>query len=139
MITANQVFEAAMALSDNLKNGLADNSSTTAYKSRCVPLINMIGQELYPLSDSKVTTAGQRPTFPRILAMTDYVYLDEGLAIAVMPHGLVALLLTDENPTLADYHEQKYMEKQASFKRFPRAAVAITDVYPIADMGGYLE
>lgn len=132
MLTGNDVFAAAMALSDNLKNGLADNSDTADYKDRAVMLINMLGQDLFQYSDTVTAVAGLRPVFPRVAAMTEPIALDDGLALGVMPHGLVALLLSDENAALANYHEQKYTEKKAHLK-IPNAWQPIDDLYGIND------
>jgi hypothetical protein len=130
--TGMGVFTAAMALSDNLVNGVADVSDNADYKARCMAIINDLGQELYQYSDTKVITTGKRPVFTPITALTSVLDLDDGLALGVLPSGVVAYLFTIENPSLANYHEQKYNEKVAMFRNFPQEFTPITDVYNTA-------
>jgi len=137
MVTGDDVFSAAMALSANFVNGLAVNSDTAEYLSRSKPLINLLGYELYQFSDTRAATAGLRPTFTKIVSMSDPLNLDEGLALSVMPHGLVALLFADDNAELANYHEQKYMEKKAEFRSIPGEFSDIEDIYGMVEYAAY--
>ncbi len=127
--TGLDIFEMAMALSDNLVGGSANVGDNTDYKARTLHVINSILPELYPYSAGAAVTAGTRPT-PRFLtALTDTVELDDTLARGVLPHAVIAMLLVNENPVMASVHEQKYMEKLARLKNVPRDFTAIEDVY----------
>ena len=47
---------------------------------------------------------------PEITDFTDEIYLDDGIAQGVLPYGLAAHLLLDENPDAASYFQQRYQE-----------------------------
>jgi hypothetical protein len=129
--TGMQIFEMAMALSDNLSAGVADSGENADFKSRIVSIINSCLPELYPYSTGASVTAGRRPV-PRFLtALSETVDLDDALARGVLVHGVLALLLVGDNPMLASVHEQKYQEKLARLRNIPADWESITDHYGV--------
>lgn len=62
--------------------------------------------------------------------MSDTVDMDERLCTGVLPYGLAGLLLTEENPTLADFFWQTFLEQlNAAMRSLPSEIGDIEDVY----------
>jgi hypothetical protein len=129
--TGQQVFDIAMGLSDNISSsGLSDTSDNTEYKTRTLRILNALRLELYPLSDTyAVGRAGERPVSALLTDLSDRIDLDDYLAQTVMPYGLAAHLLIDENPNSASFFEQRYEEMKAGAAKIPSEFEAISDVY----------
>ena len=131
--TAQQVFEMTMHLMEaaNATTGMADTSDTKEYKNRTLPLLNILRIECFPASDTyKVTETGKRPVCPLIEGFNSEIGLDDGVCQGVLPYGLAAHLLLDENPSMASYFQQRYEEALiAAKKNIPAAAEDIEDVY----------
>ncbi len=131
MATVQQVFDMAMALIDSYTGGVADSGDTAEYKCRAFPIINNLSVELYQFSTMRASAAGSRPVPVFVTNATDTVDLDSGLALGVLPSGLAALLLADENPGLANFHQQLYEQKLFKFRNAPQAFEAISDLYDV--------
>ena len=135
---AQQVFELAMALMDELNesSGQADTRDTKEYKNRTIPILNVLRGEVYPDSDTyaRDVEQGKRPICPIIINFTDDIYLDDYICQTVLPCGLAAHLLMQEDPTGANFFQQRYEELKAMLARgMPSESVDIVDVYG----GGY--
>lgn len=131
--TAQWVFEKAMHLMDevNESSGLADTADTKEYKNRTLPILNILRIECFPASDTYVaTTPGKRPVCPEIEDFSMEIGLDDGICQGVLPYGLAAHLLLDENPVVASYFQQRYEELLNQAKRgLPTEAGDIEDLY----------
>ena len=131
--TAQGVFEKTMNLMDevNESTGAADTADTKEYKNRTLAILNILRIECFLASDTYVvTTPGKRPICPEITDFTTEIGMDDGICQGVLPYGLAAHLLLDENPTVAAYYQQRYEEALAQAKRsIPAEAEDITDVY----------
>ena len=130
--TAQDVFDAAMGLMDELsENGSTDTSDTAEYKNRVLFIMNVLRGELYPYSDNYARTEdGKRPIASIIDNMTDAIQLDDYICQSVMPYGLAAHLLLDENPTAASFYNQRYEELKAGLSRgLLQTSEDIVDVY----------
>jgi len=116
--SAQNVFDTAIALMDELdESGATDTSDTKEYKDRTILILNILVQELYPYSATyKKPKAGQRNTARVLQKMADAVDLDDYIASAVLPYGLAAHLLLEENPTAANYFQQRYDELKARLR-----------------------
>ena len=127
------IFESAMALMDELDEatGVADTNDTLEYKNRTLPILNMLRGELYPYSDNyKVRKPGKRPISVIIENLEDPILLDDYICQTVMPYGLAAHLLMQEDPSSANYFQQRYEELRAGLMRgFPRESEDIVDIY----------
>ena len=131
--TGMQVFEITMGLIDALENGAADHAGTADYKARTAAVINNILPELYLYDDTRTDTEGRRPVPEFITGLTQTLDVDDVLARGILPHGLAAVMLAEENPALAGFHEQKYTEKLLRLKNTPYSWERIADVYSADD------
>lgn len=130
--TVKEVFDIFCSLSDNAVEFTdeeeADETEYTTtstnrhfvfddtqdYYSRVLLIVNNLAGELFRYSDTYQdytanTPAGRRVLCPIINKMTDIVPLDDYIARTVLPYGLGAALLADENPNLAAYMQDEYM------------------------------
>lgn len=132
MTTAQEIFETAMGLMDELDDaGRADTGDSREYKNRTLSILNLLQGELYPYSDTyRVEQAGKRPIAARIEDFTMPLGLDDYICRSVLPYGLAAHLVLDENPTLAAYCQQRYEELRATLARgLPAESEEVEDVY----------
>ena len=139
--TAQWIFEAAMTLIDELNDqGQADHRDTTEYKNKTLYILNILRNELYPYSDTyKQRNDNKRPTLYLIEDFDDVILLDDYICQSVMPYGLAAHLMLDENPTVAAFCQQRYEELKAGLtKGIPAMSQDIVDVYA-GDGGGYYD
>lgn len=134
MTTGTQIFEMAMAITDNLVNGVADVTDNAEYKARTYHIINSILPELYPYTTGVTITAGERPTPTFMTSISDSIPLDDSLCNGVLVHGVIALLFSIENPTLSADHQRLYLEKLAKLKNIPGEFAEIEDIYYDARM-----
>lgn len=138
---AQWVFEKAMHLMDEASESTAavDTADTREYKNRTLAILNMLRVECFPASDTYYVTApGRRPICPEITDFTSPIGLDDGICQGVLPYGLAAHLLLDENPAVASYCQQRYEEALSMAKRgIPAASEDITDVYGGVGHGRY--
>lgn len=112
MTTGTEVYEAALVLMD--ANNDAD---TSEYESKALSIINILRGELYPYSDTFDTTQDGRPICPIMTDLDDTIGLDDYICQTVMPYGMAAHLLLDENPTSASFFNQRYMELLAMLRQ----------------------
>ncbi len=133
MATAQDVFDKAMALIDevNEATGSTDTADTAEYKNRTLRILNVLRGELYPYSDTyEIETIGVRPIVDLIVNFTDPIGLDDYICDTLLPYGLAAHLLLDENPTSASFFEQRYEELRNKLARgLPTVSEDIQDVY----------
>ena len=132
MTTAQDVFEKAMSIMDELSDdGEPDTSDTAEYKNRTLFILNVLVGELYPYSDTfEYGEPGVRPIVDVIDSFNDNIDLDDYCCRSILPYGLVAHLWLDENPTGASYCQQRYDELKATLTRgLPQVSEDITDIY----------
>lgn len=133
--TGMDVFEIAINLMDELNDeGKYKHADTEEYRMRTRAILNILIGELYIYSDTYKKNQdwadGRRP----VPAMLDDLYteidLDDYICRSVMPYGLAAHLLLDENPTTAGFFQQRYDELKAGLMRgLPAVSDDITDIY----------
>lgn len=130
---AQWIFERAMRLMDEGTDSAltADVADTQEYKNRTLAILNVLRIECFPASDTfQVTEAGKRPICPEITDFETEIGLDDGICQGVLPYGLAAHLLLDENPSVAGFFQQKYAEMLSQAMRsLPAQSEPITDVY----------
>ena len=133
MVNAQRVFDLAMGLMDevNEATGATDTSDTREYKNRTLLILNVLRGELYPYSDTfEAAEKGKRPISEVIMDFTTGIALDDYICESVMPYGLAAHLLLDENPSAAGFFQQRYDELKANLaKGIPAESEDIVDVY----------
>lgn len=141
MTNAQWVFEKAMHLMDEISetNGAADTAATKEYKNRTLAILNVLRVECFPASDTfAVNEPGKRPVCSEITGFDTEIGLDDGICQGVLPYGLAAHLLLDENPKAASYFQQRYEELLDAARRgVPAVAEDITDVYGGIEHGRY--
>ena len=141
MTNAQWVFEKAMNLMDevNESTGAADTADTKEYKNRTLPILNILRIECFPASDTyRVTTPGKRPVCREIEDFETPIGLDDGICQGVLPYGLAAHLLLDENPDSASYFNQRYVELLNMYKNsIPAAAEDIENLYGGIEYGEF--
>ena len=134
MTNAQRVFDLTMALIDevNETTGEPDTIDTKEYKNRTLFILNVLRGELYPYSDTYdlEEEGGVRPIARVIQDFTSGIGLDDYICQTVMPYGLAAHLLLDENPSAAGYFQQRYEELLNKLAMGLRAeSEDIVDVY----------
>lgn len=113
MVTVQQVFDTAINLinEQHQANGTTNHADTSGYRFRTVPILNTLLPQLYLYSDEKTVPAKGRPSCPVLISpegggTADFlqdVPLDDTLALGVLPFGLAAHLVADENRELSQW------------------------------------
>ena len=133
MTNAQWVFDKAMNLMDevNESTGQTDTADTKEYNNRTLAILNILRVECFPASDTyRNTKSGKRPVCREITDFDTQIGLDDGICQGVLPYGLAAHLLLDENPDMASYFNQRYNELLAQYRyNIPVEAEEITDLY----------
>lgn len=117
-ISGMDVFQRAITLMDELNDaGKYRHDDTVEYQNRTLPILNMLQNELYPYSDTfpkwQEWGSGRRAVLLPLGSLSETIDLDDFCAGTVLPYGLAAHLLLDENPTAAGYFQQRYDELKA--------------------------
>jgi hypothetical protein len=136
-ITGMDVFQRAITMMDELNDaGQYKHDDTKEYQDRTLAILNVLQNELYPYSDTcpKYTEweTGRRPILLPLEDLYTEIDLDDYCAGTVLPYGLAAHLLLDENPSAAGYFQQRYDELKAALMSGagrPVASEDIVDVY----------
>ena len=141
--TAQDIFDAAMGLMDevNEQSGATDTADTREYKNRTLFILNILRGELYPYSDTYTAESGNTRAIARLIEDFDSaIGLDDYICQSVMPYGLAAHLLLDENPTAAQFFNQRFEELKAGLSRgMPQESHDIIDVYGCSEASGGLQ
>ena len=128
------VFDKAMYLIDaqNESTGSTDNSDTTEYKVRTLGILNNLIDDVYPASDTfAIGEDGKRPALDDLTSFPDEIKMDPYIVRSVLPCGLAAKLLSEENPTLADFFWQLYEQRLAKAREgVPASFESIEDGLP---------
>lgn len=136
MATVQEVFDATMALMDELDDtGNATSTDTTEYLNRTLPIVNLMIGECYPYSDLHDAT-NPLSSWKAVEDMEDNLLkrskIDNTIALSIMPYGLAANLLVDENPSAAAFYQQRYEELLRLKAGKMQASVGdITDLYGV--------
>ena len=129
-----------MALMDELsESGATDTSDTREYKNRALFILNTLRGELYPYSDTyKLGDPGKRPIVSVIEDFNTDIDLDDYICQTVIPYGLAAHLLLDENPSAAAYFNDRYTELVMLLARgLPQGSEDIEDIYGGIEYGEF--
>jgi len=129
--TVSDVFDVTMQLIDEVSDtGATQTTDTEEYRNRTIGIMNILISECYPFSDEKDNTKLDS-AWRAVEEFDDSLKgIDNTLALGVMPYGLAANLLTDENPTAANYYQQRYEALLAAKRSRMQADVGeIENVY----------
>ena len=133
-LSVQGVFDKAMYLIDaqNESTGSTDNSDTTEYKVRTLGILNNLIDDVYPASDTfAISEDGKRPALDDLTSFSDEIKMDPYIVRSVLPCGLAAKLLSEENPTLADLFWQLYEQRLAKAREgVPASFESIEDGLP---------
>lgn len=113
--TARAVFDKAMYLMDaqSESSGATINGDTREYQVRAVGILNSLLDIVYPASDTFRMSGTKRPALDDIASLDDTLDLDARILRDVLPNGLAAKLLSEENPAQANYFQQCFEESLA--------------------------
>jgi hypothetical protein len=118
MITAQDVFITAMNLMDEDSEDGTYTGYPDEYKKKSWPVLSLLQAELLPSS-----------VLPLAITSEDNVMqIDQRSAITVLPYGLAAHLLMNEDPNRAAFFNNRYDELK---RKRPAAITRIKDVYGI--------
>jgi hypothetical protein len=107
--TTSDVFDTAIALMDEINDsGQTQTVDTDEYKRRTPGIMNILLAECYPFSDLKDPEAADSSWRAPDEWDDNLWRIDNTLALGIMPYGLAANLLVDENPAAASYFQQRY-------------------------------
>ena len=142
-ITGMAVFQRAITLMDELNDaGEYVHDDTTEYQNRTLAILNTLINELYPYSDTfpKYTEwqSDRRPVLMPLTALSSVIDLDDYCSGTVLPYGLAAHLLLDENPTAAGYFQQRYDELKLALQRGAGRLAESEDIVDIYGPNGGL-
>lgn len=131
MTNAQTIYETAIALMDSMSDeGEADFADNDEYKVRTLPILNILRGELYPYSDTYETDERGRPIVLVIDSFDKPIDLDDYICQSVMPYGLAAHLLLNEDPSTANYFQQRYEELKSRLAvGLPATSEDVEDVY----------
>lgn len=133
--TAQRVFDLAMGLMAevNETSGSTDDADTREYKVRTLLILNALRGELFPYSDTYAAEEpGKRPILAVIQSFDQVIGMDDYICQSVLPYGLAAQLLLDENANVANFFQQRYEELKMNLaKGLPQQSESISDVYGI--------
>ena len=134
-ITGKDVFQRAITIMDELNDeGQYKYEDTEEYWNRTLSILNMLINELYPFSDTykknQEWQKGRRPVAAKLTDMENVIDLDDYCAGSVLPYGLAAHLLLQEDPSAAGFAQQRYEELKATLNIGLQAeSEEIVDVY----------
>lgn len=121
-ITGMDVFQRAITMMDELNDaGKYKHEDTVEYQNRTLAILNILQNELYMYSDTfpkyQEWDTGRRPVLMPLTSLGEEIDLDDYCAGTVLPYGLAAHLLLDENPSSAGFFQQRYDELKAALMR----------------------
>lgn len=120
------IFNLAMDLMDErLSNGTIPAADTAEYKAKAPGLLTILQTEL---------CRAEAVTPAVVSNLEDTVLVSDTVALAVLPYGLAAHLLIDENPDAASFFQQRYEESK---RRVPGRAAPTVDAYSLSDSDGW--
>lgn len=119
MTTGQAVFERAIGLMDSgdETTGQMDTGSTRPYKHRALGILNLLGQECRGYAREKNWAEAE--------SLEEPLKLDDELCQGVLPYGLAAHLLLEEDPAAANFFQQRYEEL---LDRWRKGQAAVEDV-----------
>lgn len=138
--TVQAVFDKAIYLIDaqNEVNGQTKTPDTKEYEVRTIGILNNLLDEVYPVSDTYVAQDGVRPALQDIAAFTDELDLDANCLRNILPLGLAAKLMLEENAAVANYFQQRYEERlEAARANKPTVISNVEDAYGGIEYGEF--
>lgn len=121
--TVQAIFDKAMYLIDaqNENSGATNSADTKEYRVRTIGILNNLLDVVYPSSATYPDDDEGRSALDDILDFEDELDLDPRILRDVLPNGLAAHLLSEENPSLAEYFQQLFEEHLEMARRSIRS------------------
>lgn len=140
MRRVQEIFDIAIHLMDEQSEatGSTRTSETEEYTFRTPSALNSILNWVYPYSDTYVQALnGKRPTYPKVVSMSDTVDMDDYICLSVLPYGLAARL-AEEGSAMKNWFEQTFLERmEAARSRLPATDGVVEDVYGGIEYGEF--
>ena len=98
--TVQEIYDKAVHLVDAQRESDGSTASPDAagYRVRCCQLLNTLLNEVLPVSDTCPGPAqGRRPVHPPVSRLEDRVEMDDYVCLSLLPVGLAALFLREED------------------------------------------
>lgn len=110
MTTVQQVFDAAIMLMDQQSeaNGRTLTEDNQEYHFRTLHILATLLPQL------GVQAQLQLPEDPAVPDFSQFLPLEDGLCLGVLPYGLAASLLAGENEQLATWFQNRFRESTAA-------------------------
>lgn len=156
MTICRDVFDLAMGLMDEIDKDkkYPDTPDTQEYEARTPYIIETLLRELYFASDTfndPRQPSGKRPVPPYIIPsgervtkanidayMSKRIDLDDFVARSILPYGLAAHLLLQEDVQAASFFQQRYEELLRWYRgSIPSDFESVVDVYGIGNEYGW--
>ena len=139
-VTVGQVFARSMHLMDEaqLATGSVDTAENRGYKIQTPAIVRVLREECRPYSRVGGQTGGTQPDSPELTDFDSEIGLEDSLCTGVLPYGLAAHLLLDEDPDRAAYFSQRYAQLLLALGRaVPREFEEICPPYGGVEMGEF--
>ena len=140
MRSVQEIFDIAIHLMDEQSEatGATRTSETEEYTFRTPSALNSILNWVYPYSDTYVQAlSGKRPTYPKVVSMSDTVDMDDYICLSVLPYGLAARL-AEEGSAMRKWLEQTFLARmEAARSRLPAVESTVEDVYSGIEYGEF--
>lgn len=140
MRRVQEIFDIAIHLMDEQSEatGSTRTSETEEYTFRTPSALNSILNWVYPYSDTYVQALnGKRPTYPKVVSMSDTVDMDDYICLSVLPYGLAARL-AEEGSAMKNWFEQTFLERmEAARSSLPATDGVVEDVYGGIEYGEF--
>lgn len=118
-VKAQQVYDAAMVLIDEVTEvGTISPENPEYYKTRSKSILTTLQTELLPVSVTPIP----------ITSLSQNMLVSDRIALLVLPYGLAAHLLLQEDVNIAAYFNNRYDELK---KKIPTTIAPIQDVYNV--------
>lgn len=119
-VTGQQVYERALTLMDEvLETGVIATETPEYYRTKAINIINILQVELLPLS-AEITP---------ITDLTQDLQVTDRVAYLVLPYGLAAHLLINDDLTISSWLNARYDELK---RKISTTAIPIEDVYGVS-------
>lgn len=137
--TMSDVFDAAIAVMDEINDsGQTQTADTEEYKRRTPGIMKILLGECYPYSDLKDPDAADSSWRIPDEWDDELWRIDNTLSLSIMPYGLAANLLVDENPAAASFFQQRYEDLLNKKKSRAKADVgSVENVYGGIEYGQF--
>ena len=132
MTEIRTIFDIAMSLMDELTSeGESQSNDTLEYEHRTPRIMNTLTAEYLVL-------VGNASNWALAESVEDMSPVPQNYAVTVMPYGLAANLLVDENPTAASFFQQRYEELRSTYlAKSPATISDIENVYGGVEYGQF--